>query len=66
MNKDANYYSTVGGYRGAYRAKAGGQWIGVQMWNRRPDLLPRPLRRWQGPPSAAITEAMKKVGIGKE
>lgn len=61
-NKDANYFSTVGGYRGAYKKK--GKWYGVQIWPRSPDLRPKVINRWQGPPSLAIVKAMKEAGTG--
>ncbi len=56
-NRNANYYGVVGSYRGAF--KANGHWVGVKDFNRHPNLKPRPLIRWQGPPSPAIVRAIK-------
>ena len=60
-NRKANYYSVVGAYRGAYRK--GGRWIGVREFNRHPELKPKPLRRWQGPPSTAIVKALRNPKV---
>jgi hypothetical protein len=57
-NADANYYGVVGGYAGAFKG-ANGKWVGVREFNRHLDLKPNPLRRWQGPPNAAIVRALK-------
>lgn len=56
-NAQANFYSVVGGYRGAYKSK--GKWVGVKEFNRHPELKPKNVLRWQGPPSKAILEALR-------
>jgi hypothetical protein len=57
-NKKANYYGVVGGYAGAYKGNKG-RWIGVREFNRHPELKPKPLIRWQGPPNTAILKALR-------
>jgi hypothetical protein len=60
-NYNANYYGVVGSYRGAY--KVGRKWIGVREFNRHSELKPKPLRRWQGPPSSAILRALQNPEV---
>jgi hypothetical protein len=57
-NSKANYYGVVGSYAGAFRNTCG-RWIGVKEFNRHLELKPKPLVRWQGPPSKAILKALQ-------
>ncbi len=57
-NSKANYYGVVGSYLGAFRGHSG--WVGVKEFNRHPELKPKPLVRWQGPPNSAISKALKQ------
>jgi hypothetical protein len=56
-NRSANYYRVIGSDAGAYRS--GRAWVGIRNFRRNPELIPVPCRRWQGPPNAAIQEALK-------
>jgi len=55
INRTADYYSEVGSYRGT--VKKYGMWIAVKDLNR---IDKTGMQRWQGPPSKAISTAMKE------
>lgn len=54
-NRTAEYYSEVGSYSGVI--KKYGTWLAVTDLNR---IDKTGMQRWQGPPSKAISKAMKE------
>jgi len=57
----SNYYSEVGSFRGAI--KISGKWQPTKDLNR---IDKSKMYRWQGPPSKAISEAMKLMPISAD